>query len=88
MESIQWEHNSRRQDQPSSRKLCESQLKKKDGKQLSNVLLLHDNALVHMSAKAQAAVYECSFLQFNHPPYMGFAVAGSPKLPYIHFIAQ
>ena len=33
------------------------------------VLLLHDNAPVHMSAKSQAATQQCGFQQLNHPPY-------------------
>ena len=32
------------------------------------VLLLHDNAPVHMSAKSQAAIQQCGFQQLNHPP--------------------
>jgi len=34
------------------------------------VLLLHDNAPVHMSAKSQAANQQCGFQQLNHPPYI------------------
>ena len=32
------------------------------------MLLLHDNAPVHMSAKSQAAIRQCGFQQLNHPP--------------------
>jgi len=35
----------------------------------AGVLLLHDNAPVHMSAKSQAAIQQCVFQQLNHPPY-------------------
>ena len=35
----------------------------------AGVLLLHDNAPVHMSAKSQAAIQRCGFQQLNHPPY-------------------
>jgi len=35
----------------------------------AGVLLLHDNAPVHMSAKSQAAIRQCGFQQLNHPPY-------------------
>ena len=35
----------------------------------AGVLLLHDNAPVHMSAKSQAAIQQCCFQQLNHPPY-------------------
>ena len=35
----------------------------------AGVLLLHDNAPVHMSAKSQAAIQQCGFQQLNHPPY-------------------
>ena len=38
------------------------------------VCLLHDNAPVHMSAVALAAVKECGFDEIEHPPY-------SPDLP-------
>jgi len=34
----------------------------------AGVLLLHDNAPVHMSAKSQAAIQQCGFQQLNHPP--------------------
>ena len=33
------------------------------------VLILHDNAPVHKSKVAQAAIRECGFEQLNHPPY-------------------
>jgi hypothetical protein len=35
----------------------------------AGVLLLHDNAPVHISAKSQAAIQQCGFQQLNHPPY-------------------
>ena len=35
----------------------------------ADVLLLHDNAPVHKSRVAQAAICECKFEQLNHPPY-------------------
>ena len=35
----------------------------------AGVLLLHENAPVHMSAKSQAAIRQCRFQQLNHPPY-------------------
>ena len=35
----------------------------------ADVLLLHDNAPVHTSAKSQAAIQQCGFQQLNHPPY-------------------
>jgi histone-lysine N-methyltransferase SETMAR len=42
---------------------------KRRGKVSAGVLLLHDNAPVHMSAKSQAAIRQCGFQQLNHPPY-------------------
>ena len=45
-------------------------LKKNEGGKLAaGVLLLHDNAPVHKSRVAQAAIRECKFEQLNHPPY-------------------
>jgi len=38
------------------------------GKLSAGVLLLHDNAPVHMSAKSQAANQQCGFQQLNHHP--------------------
>ena len=35
----------------------------------ARVLLHHENAPVHMSAKSQAAIQRCGFQQLNHPPY-------------------
>ena len=35
----------------------------------AGVLLLHDKAPVHMSAKSQAAIQQCGFQQLSHPPY-------------------
>lgn len=42
---------------------------KRRGKLSAGVLLLHDNAPVHMSAKSQAAIRQYGFQQLNHPPY-------------------
>ena len=42
---------------------------KRRGKLAAGVLLLHDNAPVHKSSVAQAAIRECKFEQLNHPPY-------------------
>ena len=45
-------------------------IKEKRRRKLSQgVLLLHDNAPVHKSRIAQAAIRECKFEQLNHPPY-------------------
>ena len=49
--------------------LREAIKKKWRGKLSADVLLLHDNAPVHMSAKSQAAIRQCGFQQLNHPPY-------------------
>ena len=35
----------------------------------ASVLLHHDNAPVHMSAKPQAPIRQCGFQQLSHPPY-------------------
>ena len=43
--------------------------KKRRGKLAAGVLLLHDNAPVHKSRVAQAAIHKCKFEQLNHPPY-------------------
>ena len=42
---------------------------KQRGKLAAGVLLLHDNAPVHKSRVAQAAIRKCKFEQLNHPPY-------------------
>ena len=42
---------------------------KRRGKLAAGILLLHDNAPVHKSGVAQAAIRECKFEQLNHPPY-------------------
>ena len=42
---------------------------KRREKLAAGVLLLHDNAPVHKSRVAQAAIHECKFEQLNHPPY-------------------
>ena len=42
---------------------------KRRGKLAAGVLLLHDNAPVHKSRVAQAAIRECKLGQLNHPPY-------------------
>ena len=46
-------------------------LKKNEGESYvaAGVLLLHDNAPVHKSRVAQAAIHECKFEKLNHPPY-------------------
>ena len=49
--------------------LREAIKKKRPGKLSAGVLLLHDNAPVHMSAKSQAAIRQCGFQQLNHPHY-------------------
>ena len=49
--------------------LRESIKEKRRGKLSAGVLLLHDNAPVHISAKSQAAIRQCGFQQLNHPPY-------------------
>lgn len=49
--------------------LREAIKEKRRGKLTSNVLLLHDNAPVHMCEKAQTAIRDCGFQQLNHPPY-------------------
>ena len=49
--------------------LREAIKEKRGGKLSAGVLLIHDNAPVHMSAKSQAAVRQCGFHQLNHPPY-------------------
>jgi len=42
---------------------------KRRGELSAGVLLLHDNAPVHMFAKSQAAIRQCGFQQLNDPPY-------------------
>ena len=42
---------------------------KRREKLAAGVPLLHDNAPVHKSRVAQAAIRECKFEQLNHPPY-------------------
>ena len=60
--------------------LREAIKEKRRGKLSAGVLLVHDNAPVHMSAKSEAAIRQCGFQQLNHPPY-------SPDLaPSIIFI--
>ena len=39
------------------------------GKLTAGVLLLHDNAPVHKSRIASAAIRQCRFEELNHPPY-------------------
>jgi hypothetical protein len=48
--------------------LREAIKEKRRGKLSAGVLLLHDNAPVHMSAKSQAAIRQCGFQQLNHSP--------------------
>ena len=42
---------------------------KRRGKLAAGVLLFHDNAPMHKSRVAQAAIRECKFEQLNHPTY-------------------
>ena len=49
--------------------LREAIKEKRRGRLSAGVLLLHDNAPVHLSAKSQAAIRQCGFQQLNHPPY-------------------
>ena len=49
--------------------LQEAIKEKRRGKLSAGMLLLHDNAPLHMSAKSQAAIQQCGFKQLNHPPY-------------------
>ena len=49
--------------------LREAIKEKRWGKISAGVLLLHDNAPVHLSAKSQTAIRQCGFQQVNHPPY-------------------
>ena len=49
--------------------LREAIKEKRRGKLSAGVLLLHDNAPVHISAKSQAAIRQCGFQQLNHTPY-------------------
>jgi hypothetical protein len=49
--------------------LREAIKEKRRGKLSAGVLLLHDNAPAHMSAKSQAAIWQCGFQQLNHPPH-------------------
>jgi len=49
--------------------LREAIKEKRRGKLSADVLLLHDNAPMHMSAKSQAAIRQCVFQQLHHPTY-------------------
>jgi len=49
--------------------LREAIKEKRQGKLSADVLPLHDNAPVHMSAKSQAAIRQCWFQQLNHTTY-------------------
>jgi len=49
--------------------LREAIKEKRRGKLSAGMLLLHDNTPVHMSAKSQAAIWQCGFQQLIHPPY-------------------
>ena len=44
-------------------------LEKRRGKVSKGVLLLHDNASVHKSKVAQAAIHQAGFAELNHPAY-------------------
>jgi len=62
--------------------LREAIKEKSRGKLSAGVLLLHDNAPLHMSAKSQAAIRQCEFQQLYHPHY-------SPDLaPSDYFLFQ
>lgn len=50
-------------------KLKDAIKEKRRGKVTRGVLLLHDNAPVHKSRIAMAAVRNCGFEELNHPPY-------------------
>lgn len=50
-------------------RLKDSIRQKRRGKLTRGPLLLHDNAPVHKSRIAQAALKDCGFEQLNHPPY-------------------
>ena len=51
------------------RKLREVIKQKRRGMLTRGIMLLHDNAPVHKSRVAQAAIRECGFEQLSHPPY-------------------
>lgn len=50
-------------------RLKEAIKEKRRGKLTKGVLLLHDNAPVHTSHVATAAIHRCGFEQLRHPPY-------------------
>ena len=54
---------------PTQLPLCEGPSERKGEENSAGVLLLHDNAPVHTSAKSQAAIRQCGVQQLNHPPY-------------------
>jgi histone-lysine N-methyltransferase SETMAR len=49
--------------------LKEAVKEKRRGKCSKGVLLLHDNAPVHMSNVAMKAMHKCGFQMLNYPPY-------------------
>ena len=49
--------------------LREAIKEKRRGKLSAGVLLLHDNAPVHMSAKSHDAIGQCGFQKLKHPPH-------------------
>jgi len=49
--------------------LREAIKEKMRGKLSADVLLLHENAPLHLSAKSQAVIRQYRFQQLNHPPY-------------------
>lgn len=51
------------------KKLRQAIVEKRRGMVTRGVLLLHDNAPVHKSRVAQAAIRDCGFEQLDHPPY-------------------
>uniref|UniRef100_A0A8D2KSQ6 Tc1-like transposase DDE domain-containing protein n=1 Tax=Varanus komodoensis TaxID=61221 RepID=A0A8D2KSQ6_VARKO len=51
------------------RNLREAMKEKRRGKLTTGVLLLQDNAPIHMAHVWKAAVQDCGFEEINHPPY-------------------
>ena len=49
--------------------LRETIKEKRRGKLSAGVLLVHDNAPVHMSAKSQDAIGQYGFQKLKHPPH-------------------
>ena len=51
------------------RRLHQSIVEKRRGKLAAGVVLLHDNAAVHTSQVARAAIRDSHFTEMAHPPY-------------------